>query len=145
MGKIRWSQNSAKTQLKLHKDSDRVENEDPCISNTEQLLNKLRDACKFRNDIQSTFSKVNVLCYSRRQTFNNTKITLYSIEIEEEDSTVSTQAAAIAVDLSVLSRTQACYIKPGTTFKRLSKVLLERVISRSVNQYGTQRINTVAD
>ena len=35
MGKIHWSQNSAKTQLKLHKDSDRVENEDPCISNTE--------------------------------------------------------------------------------------------------------------
>lgn len=89
-----------------------------------------------------------MLCYSRRQTFNNTKITtLYSIEIEEEDSTVSTQAVsttAIAVDLSVLSRTQACSIKPGTTFK-FSKVLLERVISRSVNHYGTQRINTVAD
>ena len=57
MGKIRWSHNSAKTQLKLHKDSDRVQNEDPRISITEQLLNKLRNACKFRPDVANQIFK----------------------------------------------------------------------------------------
>ena len=139
----------SKNLLKLPKDSDTVQKEIPRITINESLLNKLRDACKFRQKIAREVFKHEWTrlpeCFVMKngKPYHNSKSSILECVVTEDtDSGECINSTSIVVDLSILIRSHV--IEPGITFGGFARALLSRILDIA-NRYNSGRIDIVAD
>ena len=102
----------SKNLLKLPKDTDEVQIENPRITVNEKLLNKLRDACETRSSLvkkvfQGEWTSLPE-CFVTKDSsaYHNPKSVILNSVAQDELSS-SPKVEALVVDLSLITRSQA--------------------------------------
>ena len=121
-----------KNVLKLPKDSDTVQVENPRITVNDRLLNKLCDACEVRPQLakkvfQGEWTGLTE-CFVKKDCtpYHNTKSVILD-RIANSDLQFHPKVEALVVDLSVVTRAQASFITPGSTFNDLSESIIKNI------------------
>ena len=140
-----------KNMLKLPKDANEVLVENPRITITEQMYNKIRDACIFRvSEAKSLFTgEISGLpeCFVNKKDatpYHNTKAAIIPLITEGCVRPTSDDVEGLIVDLSVIIRAQSAIIPKGKTFNELSSRVLTN-ISDTATYRNADRIDIVAD
>ena len=140
-----------KNMLKLPKDANKVLIKSPCITITEQMFSKIRDACKFLiSQAKSLFmGEISCLpeCFVNKKDatpYHNAKAAIIPLITEGCVRPISDDVEGLIVDLSVIIRAQSAIIPKGKTFKDLSSRVL-RNISDTATYRNAQQIDIVAD